>query len=381
MANSYYQSAFGSSMPALTIGDTVGRPVDEERATLINSTGSAVAYGLAVVEDSTAPTTKAKLPSATTDKLVGVAISAYASTNPASSDARNYANGDAMVVETCGIVPMEAGEAITADDAVYIETSGADAGKPFASDGSTAGSYTLTLDKALAGGVRRVQKLVLSADLVADDTVNGAIAGTAIAATAYATSHVDTMTAIIAAIRAAAETAGVVIEEIYIAGATFREIHIVSSDVGASTLALTAWAVTSGGAGTAVFASATGADITAGIAAASVSVSVNGTTVATGWAGSSEATMLAFGQELDALAAVSSATLSSSSLVLTLASASPLTLASPTVTGGEATPATLAAATVSAGVAATRIAWTKARFLSAASDGGAVAVRFDARIP
>lgn len=91
--------------------------------------------------------------------------------------------------------------------------------------------------------------------------------------------------------------------------------------------------------------------------------------------------MLAFGQELEALAAVSTAALSSSSLVLTLTSASPLTLASATVTGGEATPATLTAATGTAGVAATRIAWTKARFLSAAADGEAVKVRFDARIP
>lgn len=381
MANSYYQTSYGDNLPNLTIGDTAGNPADAERQSLINSSSATVAYGLAVVEDASYPTTKAKKPSATTNRLVGVAINAYESVDPANSAARAYADGDVMTVQTCGIVAMEAGASITADDPVYIETSGGDAGKPFPSDGATAGSYTLTLSKALQPGVKRVQKLVLSADLVADDVVNGAIAGTAISAVTFSSSHAETMDIIVRAIQQAAETAGVVIEDIFVAGAASREIHITSDAVGAATLALTAWAVTNGGAGTAAFASTTGADVTAGIAAASVSVSVNATTIATGWAGSSEATMLAFAQELEDHADVVTATLSSSSLVIALASTSPLTLASATVTAGEATPATMAAATVAAGVASTRIAWTKARFLSAASDGAAVKVRFDARIP
>lgn len=375
MATSFYQGSFGSELPALTIGDQSAITASDERATRFNRSSASVAYGLAVVRDNSEPLTGAIIPTATSQKLVGVAINDGRSIMPSSSNARAYADDDSMTLQVVGAVAMEAGNAITADDPVYIETSGADAGKPFGADNATAGSYTLTLDKALAGGVKRIQTITFSADLSAGNLLDGAINASAITQVTFATDHGTTMGLIVNSIEAKAAALGLDLEVALTDAVDNRVITIVDNDAPSATgVALTAFAVTAGAA-----VVTTVADAQAGIAPASVSVSVNAVTVTTAWSGTSESTMLAFAQELDAQTGVTSAILNAASTVIALASSIPLTLASGTVTGGEGTPATLTTATVAAGVASTRIAWTSAKFLSEAADGAAVNVRFDAR--
>ena len=377
MATSFYQGSFGSELPALTLGDQCMVTKGDEQISRFNRASADIAYGLAVVRDNSEPLTGAILPTAVTQNIIGVAVNANTSILPLSSNARLYADDDNMTIQAVGAVAMEAGAAITADDPVYIETSGADAGKPFPATNAVAGSYTLTLNKALAQGVGRIQTLTFAGDLVTSNTVNATLNGVAIAQVTFMSNHATTMGFVRQSFIDAAIAQGLDVSiELTDQGGTNRVITFADlRDFSPTTTAVASIVVAAGATQT------TGAmaDVVAGIDPAAVSVSVNAVTVSTTWDGTSESTMLAFAQELESQAGVSSADLSSSGLVLTLASSIPLTLASGLVTGGEATPATLTAATGSGGVAGTRILWSNARFLGSAADGSAVGVRFDAR--
>lgn len=156
----------------------------------------------------------------------------------------------------------------------------------------TARVQTLTLSGALDGGRVRSQKLVLSANLDAADTVDGTIAGQAIAQVTFSVDHLTTMELLATATRNALALAGKH-GEVYIAGATFRELHIVSDESSATALPLTGW-VTGGGA-TTTFASGTGADVLAGKDPHSLSVTLDGgAALVAEWAGSGDATLAGF---------------------------------------------------------------------------------------
>ena len=93
----------------------------------------------------------------------------------------------------------------------------------------------------------RYGTIVFSADLVAADTFDVTVNGTAIAQVTYATSHANTMALIVAALEAIATVTD--------ASASVRTITIIPEDQD-TTIAITNAIVTNGGAGTAVATSA-----------------------------------------------------------------------------------------------------------------------------
>lgn len=340
------------------------------------------------------------VPASLADEFVGVTVAdPLVPIIDETTGDRAYKPGASVGVLSRGRVNVLAEQTVAVTDPVFVRTATGAGGETAGafrkdSDGATGTKrkQTLTLSGALDGGRERVQKLVLDADLVAGDTVDGAIDGQAITQVAYAASHATTMQSIVKAIEQAAETAAVAaggdpsIVEIYVAGATGREIHIVSKYAGASKSPLTAWATAHGGAGTASFASATGADVQAGKEPHGLSVQLDGgAALVQDWAGTSDATLAGFAALLASQAAIESAVVSKGTdtgggvddadriVTVTSASASPTANAftNPTVSGGV-TARTMAVAQTQAGVApaAKAAQWTSARWHKGASAGG-----------
>ncbi len=230
-------------------------------------------------------------------------------------------------------------------------------------DDGTLRVQTLTLDGPMDGGRVRSQKLVLDGDLDAADTVDGSIAGTAIAQVTFAVDHASTMELIANAIRDALNTAGK-LGLVSIRGATSREIHIVSEEYSATALALTGWAT--GGGATTAFVAATGADILAGKNPTSLSVVLDGgAALVAEWTGSSDATLAGFAALIGEQAGILSAEVDELTgtgggiddgdrvirVTSSIAGAGTSVFGAVTVTGGISTPA-MVVATATAGVAA-----------------------------
>lgn len=354
-----------------------------------NVSGSAIPFGRFLIID-TGTAEAVKLPSSVNDAISGVSLYEPAIEQDANGK-RQYADKSVIALVKRGAVIMLPEQDVVPGDAVYarVTVDGGDATKTPGrlrkdNAGGSAGTKqksTLTLSGALDGGLRRVQKLVLSADLVADDTVNGKIGGTAIAAIAYATSHQDTMRRIVQAIWAAAETALVQLVDVQIQGATSREIHIFSADVGPATAPLLDWAVTSAGTGTAVFAAAIGADVTAGKAAHELQARLHADTLyKAAWAGTHDDTVQVFADQLRGDAQVGSVTVTvvpgTEDLVITIEAknvgVNPIAIDQNQVNGGV-TARTLAAdetiAVGAAAVAAKAIAVPQAEIMTAALAG------------
>lgn len=362
------------------------------------SAEGAIPFGR-VVKQGTADSGVA-LPGSTSDYFAGVAL--QDPTKEAATDGtRAFAQYDEVPVLETGECFMLPEETVAPGDPVYVRVTAGGAGQTVGrvrkSADETAAvkrKQTLTLSGALDGGRRRVQKLVLGADLVAADSVNGKIGGTAIAAITYATSHIATMGEIVNAIKDAAETAGVQLLEVQITGATKREIHIYSADVGASTAPLADWAVTNGGGGTAAFAAATGADVTAGKEPHSLSVELDGgAALLQEWRGTGDATLRAFAELLEAQAAIESAVVTPATdtggglddaervITVTAATGSPTANAftNPTVAGGV-TARTMAVAETVAGVtavAAKAVLWPNAKWKSTGGTSTLARMRVD----
>jgi len=341
-----------------------------------NKAATTIPYGRAVMLDLGNGDDCVTLPSSSSDVIEGITVADGNQPYPATG-VPQYGTVSVMKEGTVYVYPEES---VSKGDPVYVRfTAGAGAltvGRLRKSSGSTgAGTkrkQTLTISGALDGGLSRIQKLVLSDDLVADDQVDGAINGTAIAATTYATSHIATMAAIVLAIKNAAESwadtnnTDSPLQDVFITGATSREIHIVSRYNGATTCALTLFAVTHGGAGTAVFSSATGADVQAGFEPHSLSIQLDGAAALVAeWRGTSDATLEAFADLIAQQTGVESAVVThltdtgggidNNDRVITVTAATPSATANaftnPTVAGGQ-TARTLAVAETVAGVAA-----------------------------
>jgi hypothetical protein len=101
----------------------------------------------------------------------------------------------------------------------------------------------------VAGGARKPSRnqatIVLDADLVASNTINGSVNGTAIAQVTYATSHLNTMNLIKAAIETVLTALGLT-GMVTVGGASNRTITILLTGSEASSLLLASWAVTNG---------------------------------------------------------------------------------------------------------------------------------------
>jgi hypothetical protein len=169
--------------------------------------------------------------------------------------------------------------------------------------------------------------------------------------------------------------------EVSIKGATKREIHIFSADVGATTAPLVDWAVTHGGGGTAVFAAATGADVTAGKEPHGLSIELDGgAALVQDWAGTGDATLRAFAELLAAQPAIDSAVVTAASdtgggqddaervitVVAAVGSPTANAFTNPTVSGGVNARTLVVAETVAgvAAVVAKAVLWPNARFKS-----------------
>jgi hypothetical protein len=329
----------------------------------------------------------AALPSSAADCFVG--LSMQDPTKEAGTDGtRKFVQYDEMPVLEDGEAWVLPEETVAPNDPVYVRIaaggSGQTVGRVRKSADETVAvkrQQTLTLSGALDGGRRRVQKIVLSADLVAADQVDGKIGGTAIAAITYGGSHAATMAEIVNAIEQAAETAGAQMLEVSIKGATKREIHIFSADVGATTAPLVDWAVTHGGGGTAVFAAATGADVTAGKEPHGLSIELDGgAALVQDWAGTGDATLRAFAELLAAQPAIDSAVVTAASdtgggqddaervitVVAAVGSPTANAFTNPTVSGGVNARTLVVAETVAgvAAVVAKAVLWPNARFKS-----------------
>lgn len=283
-----------------------------------NKSGVSIPFGRFLIID-TGTAEAVKLPSSVNDVITGVSLYEPAIEQDANG-LRQYADKSVIALVKRGAVIMIPEQDMVPGDAVFarVTVDGGDATKTPGrlrkdNAGGTTGTKqktSLTLSGALDGGRERIQKLVLSADLVADDVVTGKIGGTAIASITYATSHAATMSQIIMALRAAAETAGVHVHDIILQGATSREIHIFSADVGPATAPLLDWLVTHNGAGAAVFASATGADVTAGKSPHELQARLHADTLyKAAWNGSHDDTVALFAEQLRADAQVGSVTI------------------------------------------------------------------------
>lgn len=286
-----------------------------------NKSGAAIPFGRFLTRDLANPEC-IKLPSALTDKIVGVSLYEPAIEQDANG-LRRYA--DKTVVSLCvqGTVVLIPEQDVVPGDAVFARCTvdGGDAtltpGR-FRKDNAGASAGTkqkskLTLSGALDGGTRRIQKLVIAADLDAGDTVDGAINGQAIAQVTFANSQDFTFQQVKAAILEAAaiwaEANGAPnpIDKVEVLGATNREIHIFSSQPGPATCALTAFA-TGGGAAT-NFTSATGADVLAGANPHELQARLHGNTLyKAAWAGTHDDTVQQFADQLRGDAAVGAVT-------------------------------------------------------------------------
>jgi hypothetical protein len=324
-----------------------------------NQSGGAIPFGR-FVKDDPSNDQAFLLPSSAADQITGVSLFDPAIEADANG-VRSYPDKRQMGVIKQGVVTMIPEQDMKRTDPVFARftVDGGDStkspGRIRKDAGGAAGTKqvsTLTLSGALDGGRARVQKLVLSADLVAADVVTGSIGGAAIAAVTYASSHLSTMQMIVAAIKDALEASGQTYADVRIGGATTREIHLVGLAPSATDLPLTGWTVTAGGVGTAAFASATGADVTAGKAPHELQARLHGDTLYTqGWAGSHDDTVALFAQQLGGDAQVGSAAVTvvpgGADLVITLtalaaAASNPIAIDQNQVNGG-ATARTLAA--------------------------------------
>lgn len=299
-----------------------------------NASGAGIPFGRFLIVD-TGTVEAMKLPSSLSDTIKAVSLYEPAIEQDANG-LRQYADKSVMACTKFGTVIMIPEQDVVPGDPVYarVTVDGVDATKSPGrlrkdSAGASAGTKqksTLTLSGALDGGRARSQKLVLDADLVAADSIDGAIAGHAIATVTYATSHNVTMDLLVKAIKDVCDANALPYEDIRYGGASNREIHITGLVPSATDLALTAFAVTHGGLGTAVFASATGADIVAGKAPHELQARLHGDTLyKQAWAGNHDDTVALFAAQLDGDAQVGSAVVTvvpgSEDLVITLEAA------------------------------------------------------------
>lgn len=362
-----------------------------------NVSGAGIPFGRFLIID-TGTSEAVKLPSSVNDAISGVSLYEPAIEQDANG-VRQYADKSVIALVKRGAVIMIPEQDVVPGDAVFarVTVDGGDATKTPGrlrkdNAGGSAGTKqktSLTLSGALDGGRERIQKLVLSADLVADDVVTGKIGGTAIAPITYATSHAATMSQIIMALRAAAETAGVHVHDIILQGATSREIHIFSADVGPATAPLLDWLVTHNGAGAAVFASATGADVTAGKSPHELQARLHADTLyKAAWNGSHDDTVALFAEQLRADAQVGSVTITvvpgGEDLVLTIEAknvgANPIAVDQNQVNDGVTARTLVKDETVAVGaaaVAAKAIAVSQAEIMTSALAGKPCWVRLN----
>jgi len=383
MAINHYQSAFPTTPDEGLAGHPAGTGEYLAESLTNDEAATRIGFGLGVKangEDG------CKLPASSADAIDGVTMYVPLVQPDANFDRKVPTDGVCLVMQR-GRIWVEVEETVAKNDPVYVRHTANGAGKDPGqfrkdSDGSE-GVYpqvSWTLSGALDAGRARIQKLVLSADLIAGDDVDGEIGGTAIATVSYdGVSHLTTMELIMSAIQVAADTAGEVIDNMYIAGATAREIHILSDAHSPTALPLTSWATTNGGAGTAAFASATGADVTAGKLPHTLTLDVDGDTITAEWSGSHDDTVHTFAAELESHAKVASAVVThvaaGPDLVITLTGANYLAndidLANGDPTGGVNARTGALNNEVVAGVAVSAKAaqWTGARYAKGAAAG------------